>query len=193
MGKPITIYKRRLRSFVNFMSREIFNSCKKNKNIRLAFQFNFKDEIIDLLVSIKKEDLSISFDIHGSSSDEDIKMDVILSKHLFSKKEYNKLNAELREFLRHEMEHIAQYHDSAKAEIYGYSASTNELEYFIQPFEIDAFLHGLNYKRKYLKTDMIVEIDNLLLDYYKLEDEDTVESIKAAWMNRLEEILPHTI
>jgi hypothetical protein len=200
MGRTRIIYKKKLRSFINFMANETFLSATKNyKNKSLIFDFNFKNELIRLNVSIQ-HDLSVGglsgngFDISGSSSDEDIYMHILIYDRSFQKTSYNEFNAEVREFLRHEMEHIAQYHNCpGKAEIYGCPPSNNELEYFTQPSEIDAFLYGLNYKRKYLKTNIIHEINHLLHNYYRIRDLDMMIPIQNAWITRLKEILPHTL
>lgn len=190
MGKSKIIYKRKLSSFINFMSREIFNAVKLNKKKTLSFEFNYNDEVIELKVAIKRVGIDIAFDIWGSSSDEDIDMNISISTKLFSSKDYNQFNAEIREFLRHEMEHIGQYHEiSGKEDIYNYPAATTELDYFTVPYEIDAFLHGLNYKRKYLKTNIIDEINDLLKNYYYVND----PIILDAWITRLKIILPHTL
>ena len=200
MGRPIIIYKKKLRSFINFIATEIFRASIKNyQNKSLTFEFNYIDEIVQLNISIQ-HDLSVGglngngFDINGSSSDEDITMDIYLYDRSFQKTSYNDFHAATREFLRHEIEHIGQYHEIfGKAEIYGHPSSTNELEYFTQPYEIDAFLHGLNYRRKYLKTNIQYEIEYLLQDYYNIRDENTFCLIKESWINRLKEILPHTL
>jgi len=190
MGRSKIIYKTKLRSFINFMSREIFNAVKLNKTKTLSFEFNYNDEVIELKVAIKRAGIDIAFDIWGSSSDEDIDMNISISTKLFSSKDYNQFNAEVREFLRHEMEHIGQYHEvHGKEDIYGYPAATTELDYFTVPYEIDAFLHGLNYKRKYLKTNIIDEINDLLRNYYYVND----PVILDAWIARLNIILPHTL
>ena len=61
------------------------------------------------------------------------------------------------------------------------------------PYEIDAFLYGLNYKRKFLKTNIIDEITYLLRHHYYIRDLDTFIPIQNAWINRLRIILPHTL
>jgi hypothetical protein len=194
MGRPKTIFKTKLRSFINFMSREIFNAVKLNKTKTLLFEFNFNDTVIELKVAIKRVDIDTEFDIWGSSSDEDIDMNISISTKTFNKSNYNQFNAELREFLRHEMEHIGQYHEiSGKEDIYGYPAATTELDYFTLPYEIDAFLFGLNYKRKYLKTNMKDEIQSLLMRYYRLTDNNIADKIENIWYKRLQIILPHLV
>lgn len=200
MVKAKIIYKRKLRSFINFMATEIFRAAIKNRqNKKLFFNFNYNDEIIKLNITIQHNlnvvGLSdIGFDINGSSSDEDITMDVYLFDRAFHKTSYNDFQASIREFLRHEMEHIGQYHEvPGKIEIYGYPASTTPLEYFTQPYEIDAFLYGLNYRRKYLKTNINDEIDYLIKNYYNIQDANIFTIIKEKWILRLKEILPHTL
>jgi len=200
MVKAKIIYKRKLRSFINFMATEIFRAAIKNgQTKKLFFNFNYNDEIIKLNITIQHNlnvgVLSdIGFDINGSSSDEDITMDVYLFDRTFHKTSYNDFQASIREFLRHEMEHIGQYHEvSGKTEIYGYAASTTPLEYFTQPYEIDAFLYGLNYRRKYLKTNINDEIDYLIKNYYNIQDANIFTIIKEKWILRLKEILPHTL
>jgi len=176
------------------MSREIFNAVKLNKKKTLSLEFNYNDEVIELKVAIKRVGIDIAFDIWGSSSDEDIDMNIFISTKLFDKKNYNLLNAEIREFLRHEMEHIGQYHEvPGKEDIYGYPAATTEIDYFTVPYEIDAFLHGLNYKRKFLKTNIIDEINHLLKHHYYISDLGTFLTIQNAWIARLNIILPHTL
>jgi hypothetical protein len=200
MAKAKIIYKRKLRSFINFIATEIFRASTKNlQNKKLRFDFNYNDEIIKLVITIQHS-LSIGgltgtgFDTSGSSSDEDITMDVYLFDRAFHKTSYNNFQASIREFLRHEIEHIGQYHSiSGKTEIYGYPASTTPLEYLTQPYEIDAFLQGLNYRRKYLKTNINDEIDYLIKNYYNIQDDNIFNIIKEKWTARLKEILPHTL
>lgn len=196
MGRPKIIYKNKLRSFINFMAREIFNSAIKGlRDKRLAYDFNFTEDVVRLKVDIdyypSVGGLRNGFDIHGSSSDEDIQVYITIYSHNFKNTSYNEFNAEIREFLRHELEHIGQYLEvPGKAEIYGLGPSNNIIEYLTQPYETDAFLYGLNYKRKYLKTDILDEIDILLRDYYKVTN---IWAVKKIWIERLKIILPHTI
>jgi hypothetical protein len=200
MVRPKTIYKRKARSFINFISSNIFlNSIKGLKDRTLLFDFNYDNEIIRLKVSIQYFPIvegifHNGFDINGSSCDEDINMNICIYSHNFKNTSYNQYNAEIREFLRHEIEHLAQYHYvSKKPTIYGFSKAEGTLEdYLTQKYEIDAFLYGLNYKRKYLKTDIISEIDYTLKHYYSL-DVDLFDTVKEVWIKRLKEILPHTI
>ena len=200
MTKPKIIYKKKLRSFINFIATEIFRSAIKNhQNKKLKFNFNYNEEIIELNINIRYDlnvgELSdIGFDINGSSSDEDISMNIHLFKSGLLKTSYNDFHAEVREFLRHEMEHLGQYHGvPGKVDIYGYPSSTTSLEYFTQPYEIDAFLYGLNYRRKYLKTNINDEIDYLIKNYYNIQDANIFIIIKEKWIARLKEILPHTL
>jgi hypothetical protein len=198
MVKPKIIYKKKLRSFINFMATEIFRTViKNNKDKNITFEFNYDDVIIDLKVSIKFDltvDECLEFGIDGSSSDEDITMNIHLFKTGLLKTSYNDFHAEVREFLRHEMEHLGQYHGvSGKVDIYGHLPSTTLVEYFTQPYEIDAFLYGLNYKRKYLKTNINDEIDYLIKNYYNILDDQIIIIIKEKWIARLKEILPHTL
>lgn len=200
MGRPKTIFKTKLRSFINFMSREIFNASIKNlKDKRLIFDFNFKDEIIRLKIDIDYDAIvggiyNEGFDIWGSSSDEDIQMYVRIYSHNFKYTSYNEFNASIREFLRHELEHIAQYLEiNGKPDIYESGPATLIEEYLIQTHEIDAFLFGLNYKRKYLKTNMKDEIQSLLMRYYRLTDNNIADKIENIWYKRLKIILPHLV
>jgi hypothetical protein len=200
MGRPKTIFKTKLRSFINFMAREIFNASVKNlKDKRLIFDFNFKNEIIRLNISIDYDAIvggiyTEGFDIWGSSSDEDIQMYVRIYSHNFKNTSYNEFNAYIREFLRHELEHIAQYLDiNGKPNIYDSEPTSLIEEYLIQPHEIDAFLYGLNYKRKYLKTNIKDEIQSLLMRYYRLTDNNIADKIEKVWYKRLKEILPHLV
>jgi hypothetical protein len=200
MGKPIIIYKKKLRSFINFIATEIFRDVIKSyKDKSITFEFNYNEAIIDLKVSIRfdltiDQCKSLKFDIDGSSSDEDITMNIHLFKSGLLKTSYNDFHAEAREFLRHEMEHLGQYYGvSNKVDIYGHPTPTTLSEYLIQPYEIDAFLHGLNYKRKYLKTNINDEIDYLIKNYYNIQDTNIFNIIKEKWIDRLKEILPHTL
>jgi hypothetical protein len=95
MAKAKIIYKRKLRSFINFIATEIFRASTKNlQNKKLRFDFNYNDEIIKLIITIQHS-LSVGglagtgFDINGSSSDEDITMDVYLFNRSFHKTSYN--------------------------------------------------------------------------------------------------------
>lgn len=175
------------------MSREIFNAAKLNKTKTLLFEFNYNDTVIELKIAIKRVDTDIEFDIWGSSSDEDIDMNISISTKTFNKSNYNQFNAEIREFLRHEMEHISQYLEiNGKPGIYDSAPTTLIDEYLIQLHEIDAFLYGLNYKRKYLKTSIENEIHTLLNDYYKVNNK-SIQKIKDVWNARLKIILPHLV
>ena len=82
---------------------------------------------------------------------------------------------------------------SDKEILQDYELRKSDLDYFTVPYEIDAFLHGLNYKRKYLKTNILDEINDLLRNYYYVRDHDIYVPILDAWITRLKIILPHTL
>jgi hypothetical protein len=200
MGRPKTIYKTKARSFINFIASNIFDKTIKGyKPKNLIYDFNYNNDIIRLNISIQYFPMvggifNEGFDVHGSSSDEDIQMHIIIYTHNFKNTCYNEYNGELRSFLRHEIEHLAQYNDvSDKPNIYDSNIFEGTLEeYLLLPHEIDAFLYGLNFKRKYLKSNIINEIDTTLKYYYNLEN-DTFIKVRKVWIERLSEILPHTL
>jgi len=195
MGSPVMIYKTKASSFINFMAREIFMaSIKDVKAKRLQFDFNFNDIYVSLKIRISYSDNVDMFDIWGSSSDDDIQLHISIHQKNFNTQSYNIFNAELRDLLRHELEHIGQWNGIyGKAEIYGVEPSHDLNSYFTQPYEIDAFLYGLNYKRKYLKTNILDEIDTLLNRYHSADKTISVDMIKSIWIDRLKTILPHTL
>ena len=105
---------------------------------------------------------------------------------------YNDLNAEIKDTIRHELEHIAQFNFSKGVNPGGSPKKSTQtwFEYFTLPFEIPAFAQGLYKKAKFKKISFSKAVENFLLNYLDvLTDEEEAGVIKA-WTDYAKENIP---
>jgi hypothetical protein len=110
---------------------------------------------------------------------------------------------ELKNTIRHEIEHVAQHKftDRERKNFFstrrGYPEDINYFEYLMEPYEVEAYVRGLYRKAKTLKQPLKVILD----DWWNYLDErvnsghltaDEAEQIKNAWIAYAKKHLPKT-
>jgi hypothetical protein len=135
-------------------NREIFGFMKKiiekgKGRIQKEYHIHLYDEyVVDFFIDLHVDKSQrVAFDIHGeipaepknADADSQISMEIIANPFFFPMA-YNDLNAEIKEVLRHEYEHLAQ--DFGKRGDFKSIQGKTFKEYMLLPTEIAAFLSG---------------------------------------------------
>ena len=104
---------------------------------------------------------------------------------------YNDLIAEVKDTLRHELEHVGQYAFGKGVEPDGTDPDdVSSFEYFTLDFEIPAFVQGLYKNAKTKKITLTQAIDNFLEEREaELTDEESAK-VKEIWIKWAKENLP---
>tara|TARA_R110000751_G_scaffold13663_2_gene45697 strand:- start:280 stop:2997 length:2718 start_codon:yes stop_codon:yes gene_type:complete len=104
---------------------------------------------------------------------------------------YNDLIAELKDTLRHELEHVGQFNFNKGVKLTG--IDTDDIppfEYYTLDYEIPAFVQGLYKKAKTKKITLTQSIDEFLReDGWELTDVE-VAKVKQIWVDWAKENLP---
>jgi hypothetical protein len=139
----------------------------------------------------KKDLLLLPFVMDGEADDGIVKIKIKYNPDKFPEA-YNDLNAEIRDTVRHELEHVAQHHFSKGVNPQGSKKKPTQtwFEYFTSDVEIPAFAQGLYKNAKFKKISFSKAVENFLLNYLDvLTDEEEVGVIKA-WTDYAKENLP---
>jgi len=103
---------------------------------------------------------------------------------------YNDLIAELKDTLRHELEHVGQYQLSKSVNPKSSPEKYNYFQYFTFDFEVPAFVRGL-YKKAKTKKITFTKAMNDFLDYFEENLSDAqIKKVKETWTNYAKENLP---
>jgi hypothetical protein len=141
---------------------------------------------------IPKKDLPLlPFVMDGEADDGIVKIKIKYNPDKFPGA-YDDLNAEIRDTVRHELEHVAQFHFSKGVNPQGSKKKPTQtwFEYFTLPFEIPAFAQGLYKNAKFKKISFSKAVENFLLNYLDvLTDEEEAGVIKA-WTDYAKENIP---
>ena len=128
----------------------------------------------------------IPFSVEGESGDEDIQIKIKYNPENFPKA-YNALNAEIKDTVRHELEHLGQYNFPNKEFVENYKGKIPWVKYLTLNHEVPAYVKGLYKRAKYYKVplfDMFEEYFNDFKNYFNSEDEiETVRKTWRAWAN----------
>jgi hypothetical protein len=141
---------------------------------------------------VPKLDLdALPFVMDGEADEGIIQIKIIYNPNRFPKA-YNELNAEIRDTIRHELEHVAQHHFSKGVNPQGSKKKPTQTwyEYFTSDIEIPAFAQGLYKNAKFKKISFSKAVENFLLNYLDvLTDTEEVKVIKA-WTDYAKENIP---
>ncbi len=106
-------------------------------------------------------------------------------------KAYNSLIPEVKDTLRHELEHVAQYHFDKGVKFDGRNPdSLPSLEYHTLDYEVPAFVQGLYKTAKTKKITLTQAIDDFLAERVDELTSDEASKIKQIWINWAKENLP---
>jgi hypothetical protein len=180
--------------------KEVFFEEIENETIPVEFYLTLKVQWIDGLNDLRKGGDAYNDDTDYDSSD-DATPPLIEIRFEIDPVEYPQVLSEiamdLRDTLRHEIEHVTQSGWNLKSGKYlpsdmsiRHKIETGELpavEYFLLPKEIDANLQGLYLQAKKSRKPF-AEIVNSYLDnfvYGKVISQQEKETILRAWRNRM--------
>ncbi|MDB4344638.1 hypothetical protein OAA39_00290 [bacterium] len=139
-----------------------------------------------------KLDLDVlPFVMDGEADDGIIKIKIIYNPNRFPKA-YNELNAEIRDTIRHELEHVAQHHFSKGVNPQGSKKKSTQTwyEYFTSDIEIPAFAQGLYKNAKFKKISFSKAVENFLLNYLDVLTDTEEISVINMWTDYAKENIP---
>ena len=133
------------------------------------------------------------FKVEGSAGPKDIAIAIKYNPELLDKKLYSELSAELRNSVRHELEHLAQYRAEKGVRPGEDGVDQDDLpdvEYLTLDYEIPGHIQGLKTKAKAKKISLQQAIDDLFNSFeYDLDPEEE-DFVRETWMNWLKTNMP---
>jgi len=133
------------------------------------------------------------FKVEGSAGPKDIAITIKYNPELLDKKLYSELSAELRNSVRHELEHLAQYRAEKGVRPGEDGVDQDDLpdvEYLTLDYEIPGHIQGLKTKAKAKKISLQQAIDDLFNSFeYDLDPEEE-DFVRETWMNWLKTNMP---
>lgn len=139
---------------------------------------------------IPKENYPIPYSIEGDAGDEDIQVKITYNPSSFPE-EYNNLNAEIKETVRHELEHLAQYNFPNKESIEKFRGKIPWVQYLTLNHEIPAFVRGLNKRAKFKKITLNDAFEEFFEDYIgNFKSDKDIEYVREVWVNFARENMP---
>ena len=133
------------------------------------------------------------FKVEGSAGPKDIAIEIKYNPELLDKKLYSELSAEIRNSVRHELEHLAQYRTEKGVRPGKDGVDQDDLpdaEYLTLDYEIPGHIQGLRTKAKAKKISLQQAIDDLFNSYeYDLTPEEE-DFVRETWMNWLKTNMP---
>ena len=146
---------------------------------------------LDYIFKPDNDLLALPFVVDGEADDDTMQVKIIYNPNRFPEA-YNDLNAEIRDTIRHELEHIAQFNFSKGVNPGGTPKKSTQTwyEYFTSDVEIPAFAQGLYKNAKFKKISFSKAVKNFLLNYIDtLTDEEEATIIKT-WTDYAKENIP---
>jgi len=144
----------------------------------------------DIGVEFIPKKMLIPYSISGDAGEDDIQVKIIYNPESFPES-FNDLNAEIKETVRHELEHLAQYNFPNKESFEKYKGNIPFYKYLTLTHETPAFVRGLNKRAKFKKIslrDAFEEFFDDFIDQFKSEDE--INTVRQTWSNYAQENLP---
>ncbi len=133
------------------------------------------------------------FKVEGSAGPKDIAIEIKYNPELLNKKLYSELSAELRNSVRHELEHLAQYRAEKGVRPGEDGVNQDDLpdvEYLTLDYEIPGHIQGLRTKAKAKKISLQQAIDDLFNSFeYDLDPEEE-DFVRETWANWLKTNMP---
>ena len=202
--EKVGIQRGTVESEVQFLSREIFELFKENLGKKYhtggfegwleGSEFIAEFEITDLTFT-PRDAYKMNgepYSIEADTDDEEIEIIIDYNPTVFPE-EFNNFIAELKETLRHEIEHIVQFNfmPGAAEFIKNWKDGDSWIEYLTRPQEIPAFVKGLKKRAKTKKISLIDAIDEFIEEYIdNFEGPEEIEQVKQIWINWAKENLP---
>jgi len=158
-----------------------------SKGVKINFDFDFKFVPSD---ASDKRLGPLPFVVSGAGDEDGMEVGIIYNPEAFPEA-YNDLIAEIKDTIRHEIEHIAQGLFN-KGVVKDYEEEQGEgFEYFTAPEEIPAFVQGLYKQAKTRKISLSKMIDKFLatreLDF---DNPQEIEQTRKIWVDWARKNLP---
>ena len=204
--EKVGIQRGTVESEVQFLSRELFELFKENLGKKYhTGGFEGWLEGPDSIAEFEITDLTFTprdahemggapYSIEAEADDEEMEIAIDYNPVLFPE-EYNNLIAELKETLRHEIEHIVQFNFMPGAEelMKKWNDGGSWVEYLTRPYEIPAFVRGLYKRAKTKKIKLIDAIDEFIEEYIdRFEGPEEIEQVRKSWTQWAKENLPNS-
>ena len=195
--EKLGIQRGTIESEVQFLSREILELFKDNigkpyETGGIEGYIEGGEVVLEYEIDLKfiPSDGIPGFSFDASADDENIEIEITYNPNSFPD-ELNNLNAELKETLRHEIEHITQFGFELKGGFEEYKGSIPFHKYLQLSHEIPAFVRGL-YKRAKVKKMSLKDTFNEFFDDYidSFNNPQEIEQVRTAWSNWARENLP---
>jgi effector-binding domain-containing protein len=135
--------------------------------------------------------LALPFIVDGEADNDTMQVKIKYNPNRFPEA-YNDLNAEIRDTVRHELEHIAQFNFSKGVNPGGSDKKSTQtwFEYFTLPFEIPAFVQGLYKNAKFKKISFNKAVENFLLNYLDVLTDEEEIAVTKTWTDYARKNLP---
>lgn len=186
-----------IESEVQFLSREIFELFKQN--LGKPFETGEIEGYIEGGEVVLEYEVAVEFipdtDIPGfsfdaSADDEDIEIEITYNPGSFPA-EFNNFNAELKETLRHEIEHITQFGFELKGGFEQYKGEIDFYKYLQLTHEIPAFVRGLYKRAKVKKMSLVDTFDEFFEEYEEsFNNPEEINQVRNAWLDWARANLP---
>ena len=145
---------------------------------------------IDLIPNGIKTLGSLPYVINGGADEDSISIQINYNPSLFPEA-FNDLIAEVKDTLRHELEHLGQYYFDKGVEPDGTDPDdVSSFEYFTLDYEIPAFVQGLYKTAKTKKITLTQAIDDFLDEREAELTDNEAAKVKQIWTNWARENLP---
>jgi hypothetical protein len=186
-----------IESEVQFISREIFELFKTHigkpyEEEGIEGYIEGGEVVLEFEVAVEfipsNDTPGFSFD--AEADDEDIEIRITYNPAVFPD-EFNNLNAELKETLRHEIEHVTQFGFDLKNYFEEFEGEIDFYKYLMLHHEIPAFVRGLYKRAKFKKMSLSDAFDDFFEDYIEsFNSPQEIEQVKRVWINWAKSNLP---
>jgi hypothetical protein len=171
-------------SIVLIQSREIINNFKQNIGKRVSYisYFSIGDLDIDVDVEFipRKRLGRHSYNIEAGACNDSVDMTIMYIPDRFPLS-YNDFIAEVKEALRHEIEHVVQL-IKHKLE-WEYQPTASFCQYLLLRHEVPAHIFGLYRRAKTKRQPLSLIIDEFMNEHYEsFQTESEMERVKNVWM-----------
>ena len=138
------------------------------------------------------EDIAISgfpFIFDASANDTELQVTASYDPNAFPAS-YNDFIAELKDTLRHELEHVGQFQLNKPENPSKGPKKYTYFEYFTFDFEVPAFVRGLNKKSRTKKITFTQAMDDYLGNFVEYLSDDQMAEIKRIWVDYAKKNVP---
>ena len=176
------------------LSRSIVKTLKDNFDE--GFKGNFKDKFEDVDYTLNLTLTPITKDyaylVDASSGYDELNIDIEYNPKYFPA-EYNELIAELKEVLRHEFEHIAQFNFFKDSYPEGSSDDLPMFDYLMLDYEVAAGVQGLYKRSKTTKQSFTQVLDDFLDERSDELTPKEIKKVKKTYINYAKKNLPKVV